>query len=64
MTDNTYTCEWCEGTFTKGRADDDALAEYHDTFPESVKRHDETAVICHDCWLDFMEWAKREGVQL
>ncbi len=59
-----YTCERCGGVFIKKRSDEEAQAEYREESPNSYARGDEEAIICHDCWVAFMAWAKEQGIQL
>ena len=53
----SYTCGRCGGTFEKTWSDEEALAEAESLWtPETMA--DEQAVICDDCFREFMEWAK------
>lgn len=48
MTDNTYECESCRGTFLKGWSDEEARQEHIDRFgcePDI----DNIALICEQC---------------
>lgn len=51
-----YTCERCGRTFEKVRSDEEALAEAESLWtPETMT--DPQAVICDDCFQEFMAWA-------
>ena len=53
----SYTCDRCGGTFEKVRSDEEAMTEARSLWtPETMA--DEQAVICDDCFREFMEWAK------
>ncbi len=47
-----FTCDRCGGVFEKGWTDDDALAEARDLF--SPAELENPAVVCDDCWQEFM----------
>lgn len=53
----SYTCDRCGGAFEKARSDEDAMAEANSLWtPETMA--DEQAVICDDCFQEFIAWAK------
>ena len=53
----SYTCERCSGTFKKVRSDEEAMAEADSLWtPETMA--DEQAVICDDCFREFIAWAQ------
>ena len=54
-----YRCDHCQGVFEKGRSDEEALAEAAETFPDMAE--DDRAVVCDECYKDFMRWFAREG---
>jgi len=59
VTADTYTCDRCSGTFETDRTEVDCLAECAENFgfvPE------DRATICEDCYQEFMEWARAEGL--
>lgn len=60
----TFTCDHCRGVYTRGWSDEEARAEYEATMPEAVKRGDEEATVCDDCYQAILEWAQRTGLQL
>ena len=53
---NKFTCERCGEMYDKTRSDEECWKEFHELMPEAT--HDEIAIICDDCWLEFMEWFK------
>jgi hypothetical protein len=58
----TFTCETCGGTFLAIRPDDEAQAEAVHTFGV---RGDAPgmAVVCDDCYREFMAWIRRVARQ-
>ena len=52
-----YICDRCGETYDKTRSNEDCWKEVDEIMPEAI--HDEMAVVCDDCWLEFMEWFKR-----
>ncbi len=61
MNDITYTCEQCKNTYTKIRSDEDCMKEMMEIMPEAAD--DEIAVLCDECWIDFMRWFKSLSVE-
>lgn len=53
----TYTCANCEGTFEKGRRDEEADAEARKLFGD-LYDPDNREVLCDDCFVHFMAWLK------
>jgi hypothetical protein len=52
-----YTCAHCGGEFEKSRSDEEAMAEADSLWtPETMT--DPQAVICDDCFREFIAWAK------
>lgn len=51
-----FTCERCGLTYPKTRSDEECWKEMYELMPEAI--HHETAVICDDCFKEFMEWFK------
>lgn len=43
-------------TYPKTRSDEEVIKEFLQLFPEVS--HHEIAVICDDCFVEFMEWFK------
>lgn len=54
MKGEEYTCEGCKGVFLKTCSDEEMMKELESVMPEA--KNDDTAVVCDDCWLDFMGW--------
>ena len=58
-----YTCELCGQTFEKARSDEEALEETRQLIAPVPEGEDASlAVVCHGCWLVFMEWAAAKGI--
>jgi hypothetical protein len=55
MKDNEYQCDACNGIFEKGWTDEEADQECRKNFGEIPEN--EKAVICDDCYKEFMEWS-------
>lgn len=51
--DKTYTCAVCKNTFEEDWTEEEAIAELHETFGNFST--DECAVVCDDCYKEFME---------
>jgi hypothetical protein len=49
---DTYECGICHGTFTKVRADDDAMAEAEAIYSPAELAASE--IVCDDCWGPYM----------
>lgn len=59
----TFTCDRCRGTFEKGMSDEEADAEARALYVDVPPGEDASmGVLCHDCWLLFMEWARGQGI--
>ena len=56
---DSFTCEACGGTYTKGWTDAEAVAE-----ADAAGFRDQSAVVCDPCYVKMMAWAKREGIDL
>lgn len=59
MSFGTYTCAKCNGTFEKGAPDEVANAEsklLFDVDNASSRIGDDMAIICDNCFHDFMEF--------
>jgi len=54
---DSFKCEACGGTFTKGWTDEEALAE-----SAALGFGGDLAVICDDCHEQLMAWAKEKGL--
>jgi hypothetical protein len=50
MSDNTFTCEACGGTFEKGWTDEEAAERAGNGWDGT-----DCSVACHDCYLKIME---------
>lgn len=51
---STYVCAECGGTFTSGRSEEDARAEFAREFPGATFQG--AAQLCEDCWQEFQGW--------
>jgi hypothetical protein len=49
---NEFTCYCCGGTFTKERTDEEAMAEYRDTFGEAERA--EGVSFCDECYEQYI----------
>ena len=55
----SYTCERCGETFTKGWSDEEAMAEARDLFPaEHIATPEDQATVCDGCFREIMAWAE------
>lgn len=54
MSDNTFTCDRCGGTFPNAWTEEEAEAELARDFPGFAKS--ECGVLCDDCHAKFTEW--------
>ena len=64
-TGESYTCERCGGTFTKGWSDEEALAEAQDLFPAAhIAEPDDQATVCDPCYREIMAWAQGNAPDL
>ena len=59
MMSNEFTCAHCRGSFTKARSDEEALAECRENFSEAEMSAEGLAVLCDDCYNEFMCWMGR-----
>jgi len=58
-TGESYTCERCGGTFTKGWSDEEAAAEAQDLFPAGhIAAPEDQATVCDPCFREIMAWAE------
>ena len=48
MSEDTFTCAACGGTFEKACSDEDALAEKDQLWPDVPI--EQCVIICHDCF--------------
>lgn len=55
-----FTCARCHRTFECEWTEKEALAEFHENFPEVSK--EDTVEICDDCYKEFRAWAEQEGI--
>ena len=55
-TGESYTCENCGGTFTKGWSDEQAQAESESLYP--AQDLEETGIVCDNCFRKIMAWAQ------
>ena len=53
----SFTCERCGGTWEKVRSDEEALTEAESLWTPETMAHPQ-AIICDDCFGEFMEWAR------
>jgi predicted RNA-binding Zn-ribbon protein involved in translation (DUF1610 family) len=53
----SYTCERCGETFTKGWSDEEAAAEARDLFPAAHLAVSQ-ATVCDGCYREIMAWAE------
>jgi len=51
-----YICALCQETHTCNRSNEDVWKEVNEIMPESI--YDEMALVCDDCYIDFMDWFK------
>ena len=56
----TFTCAHCHRTFTHAWTEEEARAEAEQWGDELEKQGE--AVVCDDCYHQFMHWAKDEGL--
>jgi hypothetical protein len=56
-----FTCKHCGRTLQKGRSDAEALQEHARVFG-CVPPPKDRAVVCDDCWVQIIAWAKATGV--
>jgi hypothetical protein len=53
----SFTCARCGTVHEKGWSDEEAMAEAEDLWtPETMA--DPQAIVCDDCFREFMEWAR------
>ena len=57
---NEYQCDHCKGVFVKGWSDEEAEKESEQWGDELEKQG--RAIICDDCYKDFMNWAEDKKV--
>lgn len=57
MSTDTFTCARCGGTWEKIRTDEEAMAEARGLW--SPAELEDTAVICDDCFKEFMPHVPR-----
>lgn len=50
MSDDTFTCDMCGGTFNKGRTDEEADAEAAAIFGDAPPPEGRS-IVCEDCWI-------------
>lgn len=53
-----FTCERCGLSYPKIRSEEECTKEFLENFPELKGQNHEIAVICDDCFKEFMEWFK------
>ena len=51
-----FTCDRCRGVFTKGKTDEEAAAEFEETFPTYSK--EDTCTVCDPCYREIMAAAR------
>lgn len=51
-----YCCSQCGETYEKTRPAEDCWKEVNEIMPEAI--HDDMAIVCDDCWQEFMIWFK------
>lgn len=57
MSTAAFTCDLCGGTFEKAWSEEEAQAEAERLF--SPAELEDTAIVCHDCWLSLMDATPR-----
>lgn len=55
-----YTCDVCNETYKATVPHDEAAAEHRDTF--GFEPGDSSAVLCDECWQEFLPWAQQQGL--
>jgi len=60
MKKNEYKCERCEDIFTKTWSDEEAEKEFQENFGHLPKELQQRAIICEDCYQEFMKWYKEK----
>jgi hypothetical protein len=53
VNEETYECAVCHRTRTKGRSDEEALAEHDALFERDGSP---LVPVCDDCWVNVMAW--------
>ena len=58
LKENEFQCANCKGVFEKGWSDEEAYAETESNFGIPVTEDNKSglAVICDDCYKEFMGW--------
>ena len=51
-----FLCHLCTKYVESERTDAESWAEFDKNFPELEHAHDNTAIICDDCYIVFMDW--------
>lgn len=58
---DTFTCAVCGKTYSKGRSDEEAMAEFHQNFPGNTDiDEDELSVVCSSC---HKKWSARPATK-
>jgi hypothetical protein len=61
MKRNKFKCDICGETFTKGRSDEEALAETYQVLGGPPAKNEELGIVCVVCWEQFIDWWERIG---
>jgi hypothetical protein len=61
MKPDEYQCSICNGAFTKGWSEEEAIAEQKENWPDFDMA--DCAIVCDDCHQEFMKWydQQRQG---
>ena len=54
---DSFTCDRCGAMHEKVRSDEEAMAEAESLWTPETMTHPQ-AVVCDDCFREFMEWAR------
>ena len=56
----TFVCSVCQGTFPQGKSDEEVWEEFDRNLPEA-SRDMPMAVVCDDCYAEFIFWYRSGG---
>lgn len=62
MKDNEFQCAKCHRVFEKGWSDEERIKEQIENGWGDLKE-EEQAIVCDDCYKDFMIWYKKLNIQ-
>jgi hypothetical protein len=60
--DNYFTCVLCGGSFKSDWSNEDAVAEFIETFHRQPTAYEIERRVCDDCWKVAMEYMKKHNV--